>query len=547
MRSRILGMAFAAAAGLMAARGPGAPPAGPAALKVTFGAKGVATLVYGGTNLLADGALTVERASFRAPDGTERAGPLTDVRYDGPRPDGPRRVVTARFGWGSVACTYAADADRLTLRLTVTNDSPDTLQGIWVRPLLLRFPELPKGWDPAGHFPNVSFLPGGPRVHTADFGAWALAFVNEDLTRPLIAGLNSASDPPTSRTYPLIIRSSNFGWMDEQVTPRMVRPIPAGGRDQYTVSLRFGPSGTAADRLAGDVYRKFAAAYPPRLRWPDRRPIAAVYLSTSEAPYHSPTNPRGWFMDPKGVDVTTPVGRAAFADRVLRCADESATVMRKTGAQGVIVWDLEGQQYPHATSYLGDPRSLPAEMEPVADAFFARFKAAGFRTGVTVRPQMPVRPAYGDGVAQVEVADPARNLMDKIGHAKKRWGCTLFYIDSNGDPNVPLDEDAIRRVAEAHPDVLLIPEHKTVRYYAYTAPYQSLSYLGVASTPDYVRAVYPEAFSVIDTSKDVTKHRAALQSAVRRGDILMFNSWPDSPETAEVRAIYEEAGGASRP
>src|SRR5262249_2010736 len=146
---------------------------------------------------------------------------------------------------------------------------------------------------------------------------------------------------------------------------------------------------------------------------------------------------RGWLHDPKGVDVTTPGGQAAFKQRMLQYANSSVAIMKKAGAQGSIVWDLEGQQDPHMTGYLGDPRSLPPEMDAIADEFFAHLRAEGLRTGVCVRPQRPVRPAYGDGVVQIEVTDPAQNLIDKIAYAKKRWGCSLFYVDSNGAPSAP--------------------------------------------------------------------------------------------------------------
>ena len=49
-------------------------------------------------------------------------------------------------------------------------------------------------------------------------------------------------------------------------------------------------------------------------------------------------------------------------------------------AQGMITWDIEGQEYPHATSYIGDPRKvslLAPEMEPMADAYFAKFRRGG--------------------------------------------------------------------------------------------------------------------------------------------------------------------------
>ncbi|HTK78010.1 MAG TPA: hypothetical protein VL371_22270 [Gemmataceae bacterium] len=539
MRLRLLLVVCIAGAAIAVVRRPSLTAAEPSKaaprLKVDFNAKGVSVLTYGTTNLLVDGAFLVERAVFRRPDGTEMTPALKpEIRWDA-----RRRTLTSRFSWGSVTCEYLSEADRLRFHITVVNESPDVLQGLWLRPLLVRFPQLPKDWHPHGL--QLTFLPGGPRVHVGDFGTGAVAFVNEDLTTPLISGFRWTSDPG-KYIYPLVVWTSNFGWPDESVTQRMVRPIPSGGRDEYRLALRFGPSGPKATGLglAADVYRKFATTYPYRLRWADRRPIGALFLSTSEPKLQSQTNPRGWLLDPK-IDVTTPEGQAAFKQRMLHYAEASAALLKKTGAQGSIVWDVEGQQFPHMTSYLGDPRSLPPEMDTIADEFFARLRADGLRTGVTVRPQRPVRPAYGNGVFQIEVTDPAQNLIDKIAYAKKRWGCSLFYVDSNGAPSAPMDDDIMDRVAMAHPDVLLVPEHESHRYYSFSAPYHTLE-MGIASTPSFVRDVYPDAFSVIYVPKDVAKHRAELVEAVRHGDILLIVGWHETGDTAEVRKIYEEAG-----
>src|SRR5260370_11868744 len=64
------------------------------------------------------------------------------------------------------------------------------------------------------------------------------------------------------------------------------------------------------------------------------------------------------------------------------------------------------------------------------DAYFQRFRAAGLKVGVCIRPQQitmvdgkPVQ-----GVADDEHA--AELLKSKIESARKRWGCSLFYIDS---------------------------------------------------------------------------------------------------------------------
>jgi len=89
--------------------------------------------------------------------------------------------------------------------------------------------------------------------------------------------------------------------------------------------------------------------------------------------------------------------------------------------------------------------------------------------------------------------------------------------------------------------VLLVPEHESHRYYSFSAPYHTLE-MGIASTPSFVRDVYPDAFSVIYVPKDVAKHRAELVEAVRHGDILLIVGWHETGDTAEVRKIYEEAG-----
>src|SRR5438046_9324832 len=87
-------------------------------------------------------------------------------------------------------------------------------------------------------------------------------------------------------------------------------------------------------------------------------------------------------------------------------------------------------------------------------------------------------------------------LKDKLAYAKKRWGCTLFYIDSTvvvtGES---LDPDVFKTVANAYPDVLLIPENESMRYFAYSAPLNSYMHHKVTSTPVGARTVYSKASS----------------------------------------------------
>ena len=87
---------------------------------------------------------------------------------------------------------------------------------------------------------------------------------------------------------------------------------------------------------------------------------------------------------------------------------------------------------------------------------------------------MPVRGVYNDDISQIDLSDIAHNLVQKISYARKRWGCTLFYVDSNlyldarrpgndGNAYTMIDPAIFQEVAAAFPDVLLIPKHENTR------------------------------------------------------------------------------------
>ena len=157
--------------------------------------------------------------------------------------------------------------------------------------------------------------------------------------------------------------------------------------------------------------------------------------------------------------------------------------MKDVNGQGMITWDPEGQEFLGAR-YYGDLRLTPvlaSETESkgdrglsAIDEYFEKFRRAGLKVGVCPRPQQitmlkgkPVhRPADDQRAARV--------LKDKLAYAKKRWGCTLFYIDSTVKvTEEPLGPDVFKTVADAYSDVLLIPENESMRYFAYSAPLNS--------------------------------------------------------------------------
>ena len=511
--------------------------------KITPGGSGLQSLKAGSVELLEEGQLRVNRVVLREWDGTERDGNV--VQRD-MQSDRQRKTLTQTYNWGVIRCAAAAQGNRVTLAIQVTNTSAAILQGLSFSLSTLHLPASAKGLSGAGEMlPSVD----APGVATQDWGGGTLALCNEDVGRPLYVGLLPAGKPQTIALQVATFREDRFprGWLS---TPKIERPLYPGSADHFTLSLRFGPSGASASEIAGDLFRKFAQAYPPALAWKDRRPLGTLHLGAVE--YRQPQNPRGWFTGDGTVDTTTETGRAAFRARVLRYADEAVAVLKSMGAQGMIVWDIEGNEYPHATTYLGDPRSLPVEIEPVIDAFFKKFTDAGLRVGLCIRPSQPARSVYNGDAWQIQSDDPEFLLNAKIAYARKRWGCSIFYVDSNViyDPRFKPSDGAgyellparvFQRVARANPDTLLLPEQKDTRYYAYTAPYMEFRQ-GYAGVPDKVRALYPNSFSAIYAPDGpIDERRADLVAAVKRGDILLFRGWWPDPVNAKIKSIYAEA------
>jgi hypothetical protein len=212
-------------------------------------------------------------------------------------------------------------------------------------------------------------------------------------------------------------------------------------------------------------------------------------------------------------------------------------------------------------SYIGDPRALAKttpEMDRFADAFMKKFRDAGFRTGITIRPTEIYQTNTPKGLPwnQREVKDPVAAMSEKIACAQKRWGCTLFYLDSNvfGDGLLSKEEKAemkgvpwtmptgmIEQLARKHPDCLIIPEWSDRNYYACSAPYSSVN-LGQLGTDDESRRIWPQAFRVISIRMGALEANwEAYLSGVQKGDVLLFESWYSAMENQVVQLIYKEA------
>jgi hypothetical protein len=524
-------------------------------LNFVVGAHGLDSLSYNGQSLLRSaqgGDLQPWRSIFRE---------VLDVLFppaSSPIPAPAKRADTVdlSYPWGRVSCTYSREGEKITMRIEVSNASAKKIDEFSLRLMELTFPRVPDGGTlEAGMFgfgfkgPEWPLFQYPASIPTAadpkfvvpivlmDYRTGALNFCSDDLESSV--DVPCWTDSPAKTRYPLV------------VTCRDIKPRAS---KTFNVSLRFGPGGASVHDLSGDVLEGYASKYPFQVNWKDRRPIGAIFLAGTQINVAS--NPRRWIMNSGELDVSNDKGKSAFRAALLKLADNSVQILKDTGAQGMITWDPEGEEFPGAT-YYGDPPLVPTlapEMEfkndgreSLIDEYFGKFRAAGLRVGVCIRPQQIVM-LGGKPVQQLVDDEHALQILrDKIAYAKQRWGCTLFYVDSTYyvDLGAPIGRslypDVFKTVAQTYPDILLIPENEAMRYFAYSAPLNSYMHHRITSTPAGARMVYPKAFSVLMAPDgDQPDDHAALLNAVRHGDILLFNCWYPSPGTERIKKLYQE-------
>jgi hypothetical protein len=542
-------------------------------LDITYSPAGLQQLSYNGVTLEDVAANPSDAFHIGHMKVTDRKGNLlTGGQYDwggnnnGHTWDAAAKTWTYRFTWGSIKLQFAQSGDTLNLQVTQANsaDSGIVLQGAAIYPFVLHFPQLPAGFVDA-KYQQLAFNTTAPSVTAADYGRGQVVAVVPDAARPLYSGFEPAGVP--NAYFPVISGTP----IDNMAAffPRNDRPVKPGETDTFTVSLRFAPSGAPTSTLAADAYRNWARVWPPVLHWPDRRIIGTAFLANSpqgniNKPGGYPNNPRRYFnnSNPADFDVATPGGLAKFQARVLGRAEETVQNLKKLNAQGVITWDIEGEQYPQPTSYVCAPDEIAKvapEMESVIadgaspyhgmkldDAYFKTIRDAGFRVGVCVRPQHYT--LKGETANQDVLPDSqiAAELTRKMEFAHQRWGVTLFYVDSNVEENGRiLDAGIFQKVAAAFPDSLIIPEQTTRKYFAYTAPFASFVFHADLGTSVDVHSYYPNAFSA-NMINDVTPAKLAkaapqLIKSVKQGDILMVLGDHWEPNNTAVVKIYEAA------
>jgi hypothetical protein len=519
----------------------GMPPSAQTTGTVTtqFTSVGLTSLKWNGTELLASGVPTIGWIGLTQPDGTSASAATSPTSSTA---DVANHILTQQFNWGSIRYTYSTSgSNQFFADVTVQNTTATPMNQFIIQLAQIKFPSTPTQYD--GSDPMVAWNMGAPTVIRTTFGSNILAITNEDVANPLMVGWPWALDAAKT-VFPLQILTG-LDTMYPTSYPSINRPIPANGSLEFRIGFRFGSAAATNLQLAGDIYQKFSATFPYTLQWSDHRPIAQLFLTSYNGTY--PANPRRWFGD-SSVDVTTSTGVAAFQKRVLAYADNAIAICKAENAQAAVTWDIEGEQFPQATSYIGDPRLvgvMAPEMSGVIDAYFKKFTDAGLKIGMTIRPQQLYLTNSNQQAYQVDVADPGQLMIDKITYAHNRWGATVFYVDSNGAQDNPIDVKFFQAVTTAFPDVLLIPEHANDQYYSITAPYGQLN-MGVTGTPAEVLSMYPQAFSVFTISDgDATNNLTTLIQSVARGDALFFRGWFNANENAQVLQIYRSAASGT--
>ncbi len=562
-----------------------AAAAADSAISAGFDADGLTSLRVAGVERLAAAAPLVRRvvATDRARDrhaesqkgamyaADEREFSALEIGEPQRRFDAKTRTIELTHAWGTVAIRYTPAPDRLDITVDIANRSDRFIELVDLALLELALgveaktdmPSSLAGWAMSGC--NL----GAPDLARVRHPGGQILWLSRQPARPLRQKLAVQAG---GRTTVSVVAGDAKGGTEIYDGQWDTRTLPPGGTDRYELSLRFGPADASPFVLAEDLLQAFGKAVPATLDWPDRRPIAAVHVADGRS---SARNPRGWVHGiplPADWDINAPDSHATFRAAALLGAENIVQVARRLGVQGVVVWQIEGMEWKDS-AYYGNPHILPyvaPEMDAVADDFFAVMRNAGLRVGITIRPvihfpgdaeksiwspegvpweKMTMLLPRGGGYEVPEnclhlyAAASAwcmlTRLDEKIAYAKKRWGATLFYIDTNNiwrprDPKAEnggwaakmLTAELFRQLAERHPDVLLIPEHEYLEYYAHAAPHSQPPGWGAPTGPD-VRAAYPESFCVLTTTdeKHILGHLDRYVEAIVSGDLYLPHGW----------------------
>lgn len=561
-----------------------------ATLQYGVNANSITALTFNGQNFYVPVSNMVQGGVFRSPSGVQTQIPWYSVA-SAIKTSGPgwfKHVYGKGPRYQFIVKTTFSQPDTRTLKadIDITNgDATDSLARLSLMLMPLKFPSTL-----TGRALNTPFVANQNDGYPVNFltGLWGSAAVWQDYPSPanIRASFNQAwqtifnftIDTFTTRNFQNPTSKTGNKAYESLIQPGMTQHI--------TYYVRFGGTTETVTTLAPEAFASYRVAFPDIVNWPDRRPIATWFIS--EGTKRSAKNPRGYLWNPSLNTSDTLTMQSAVmitTDQII--ARMNAMTPRP---QGIIVWDLEGQEFVHAFTYIGSPDKLPVmspEMDGIANAMFARLRTAGYKVGVTIRPQ-----DFGVGISTPSTCTPSAsyNLADKfvrmgdappnrgfvctaqntwtvahstqpyeqvwtdddatimaalakkIAYAQSRWGATLFYIDSDvwvkGDP---LFANMFRALQLQFPNALLIPEASRSYHFGTSAPYVGSAAFHFYGTRQADKVIYPTAFSVVDVGSAQAAIVPQLAQSVKNGDILMFPAFWGAPEIPIVQQAYAAA------
>src|SRR5258706_8890060 len=164
-----------------------------AALDLSLGDSGLASLVYGRTNFIASPRDGVVRLFARTPRLRQQDGAVR-APIDLPQivRDSAARRISYRYPWGVIECAYENTDDQLRIALQVTNGSDAMMEALELRIMDLTFKSIPNGrildagmfamagaWQPLHKAPHKATPREMPPVIFVDFHDGMLAFAIE--------------------------------------------------------------------------------------------------------------------------------------------------------------------------------------------------------------------------------------------------------------------------------------------------------------------------------------------------------------------------------
>ena len=350
--------------------------------------------------------------------------------------------------------------------------------------------------------------------------------------------------------------------------------------------------------------------------WTDRRPIGRIIFA--QRAKATATNLNGWNNGGPGT-----IGVAAFQADIMALVNNAISNTLSLNGQGIIIWDITGDGCTNLALsdeyYLGDPRFLspvsaaltvpnsynpfvaptsklgidgiePA-MNAIADEVFAAIRSAGLKCGVALRAEKVYVNSNGDldgsggvtGEDQVSYDTILNQLADldaKLSYAYNRWGCRMFYVDSNAASNdvlaslrAELDPTwspawLYTQLRSLHPDCVLFPEEHFNGAFTYSGPYSindpAYQYERMASRYTELDnqwqspfidsgdlAAVPDSFTLISCANMGTSDPADTPNVVyalqHNQAILMADVWWNDPSITLVRNWQAQAAAKAFP